>query len=1044
MSGTIPEQQSNTPAQSPEELERARMERDRKADGVLKERFLADAEAFLDANKGDPKKIKAFLDKVAASAEGWPETLAELKRHRNAEAMKLVRKDRKASSEPSKGSEAIKAPSSPEKREQTISQAEFDDLSKNGSEILSKTVQAEAQKNQEIQREYVRTYGQLLLLRSTGEAYRDYLTDIGANIRFKSLSDKPVLYAKQEAAIASVLASIDATLSDPSPQKLKSLDLKKMVDTVFMPETELTSGRMNQPMIEYDTESGKASLNNPLSLEETESRYARMKALILEGNGKTDPFDTTSVKTKKLEMLGLLRKNDSRDDDPTGLNSGNAIRKQVEDDVLSNPTIRKNPDTAKVFDALLKVKYDPQAVKEFSKITFDKSAIPDSKKFDAFFRAKGIVVSPERLAGLVATAWEVSAKRDSIIADQVKGLDENIALGTFPKAEAEAFAKDKTKYVESRFENFAGTLVLESFRRETMNDALSRTPDISSVRKSDEALKLYTNVEGIGGKTSDSVTNSRIRMSEWIGEQLTIMYISWGIGNAVGNTSRLAAAADGAGAMTARLAMGSTRLEPWAKGIGIWATRTLTEGIPFAVSYSTLDGLAKEGFADGNLVQRIAEITKNSNTPDGNLRIVAFLGVIKSMAPFLKMVPSPKEWVSAMAAKAIPGLAEKMGTRVVATEATSPVAMEKIAQAMQNVTLDTTALLGADTVIRFAKGEELPKNPQDIPNYIAQEISVIIPFAIGLRAMSKNMTHNANEPIRIEIRGNGDAVVSVGDRTAIVPKDVRQAAVGKDVSEIRKDIRRLEQTRNILRNKGKPKEQIHAVSDEITAKKQELKATRNKAEQDGESASTPVIVPKQQDTTPTEEFAGSGSVTTKHAETRSPLEDPELSKTSTNHTAKWVVEIWRNLEHITLSETVSGFDPAKTAEWKISEKFQELVDGMKNIESEALLRTQAETVVRSELKRYHDEISKNYDDFSPESKRVVDEWRKNISSQAERLANEYIEAVKAKMRNEPMKDEWWDIKYLEKALESTKKEIESNKELRKLYEKSTAPTDIPI
>lgn len=70
MSGTIPEQQSNTPAQSPEELERARMERDRKADGVLKERFLADAEAFLDANKGDPKKIKAFLDKVAASAEG--------------------------------------------------------------------------------------------------------------------------------------------------------------------------------------------------------------------------------------------------------------------------------------------------------------------------------------------------------------------------------------------------------------------------------------------------------------------------------------------------------------------------------------------------------------------------------------------------------------------------------------------------------------------------------------------------------------------------------------------------------------------------------------------------------------------------------------------------------------------------------------------------------------------------------------------------------------------------------------------------------------
>ncbi len=42
----------------------------------------------------------------------------------------------------------------------------------------------------------------------------------------------------------------------------------------------------------------------------------------------------------------------------------------------------------------------------------------------------------------------------------------------------------------------------------------------------------------------------------------------------------------------------------------------------------------------------------------------------------------------------------------------------------------------------------------------------------------------------------------------------------------------------------------------------------------------------------------------------------------------------------------------------------------------------------------------------------MDEWRREISTQAERLSSEFVEAVRAKVQNTPMKVEWGEAKYL--------------------------------
>lgn len=322
------------------------------------ERDLASIDTMLDAN---PSKttIEGILRKIV---EKMPEERGNLERMSvgadiqileviakndpsNLEVATLLQKRKKHHQELSKSSDGTEVPGTPKtnaadhsKPKESVSsnQAEYPP----GTKVLSATEvrkmeqagkttlerKSEHYDESSPERKLLETkVGQANLLLSTAEAYRDYLSNLESHIRFKNVSEKPKRYQEQIQIIDSVLQNLGSIAAMPETgriEALRKLDIHSLTDKVFVPETKLStfsSGIMNQPMLEVDAETGeKRFMPNPLStLEETEGRYARMKALVVDGND----FSSESVRKKKYEILGLLRANDSRDDDSLRLNS---------------------------------------------------------------------------------------------------------------------------------------------------------------------------------------------------------------------------------------------------------------------------------------------------------------------------------------------------------------------------------------------------------------------------------------------------------------------------------------------------------------------------------------------------------------------------------------------------------------------------------------------------------------------------------------------------------------------------------------------------
>ena len=88
----------------------------------------------------------------------------------------------------------------------------------------------------------------------------------------------------------------------------------------------------------------------------------------------------------------------------------------------------------------------------------------------------------------------------------------------------------------------------------------------------------------------------------------------------------------------------------------------------------------------------------DGNNWNDNTRIVAFLGVMKAMMPVFAKIPNPQDMVGRMIAQEFPELAVKIGKTP--TLAKGLTLSRTAIQGIENITLDTAALLGTDTVIR--------------------------------------------------------------------------------------------------------------------------------------------------------------------------------------------------------------------------------------------------------------------------------------------------------------------------------------------------------
>lgn len=856
--------------------------------------------------------------------------------------------------------------------------------------------------------------GQANLLLSTWEAYRDYLVSIEAGIRFKNLSDKPRRYQDQIRAIESTLMRISGIAGLPEVERIKELgklDIASLANTVFVAETNLsTAGWMNQPMLEVDAETHEVhgSLNVSNTLAETENRYQRMRGLI------TEPGDWSeaSAKKRKYEILTLLRQNDSRDDDPTKLNSGEAIAKQSEKDVLKSPGLRKNERIKQDFDTVLKLQNDPKAQSEFKAIFFGAST-PTARQVDIFFQGHWVELPKESLESVVKKGIEYRKTTNTIIEKERDKLASAVDKpGMFPKEFVAEFKKDPEGTTrKALYESFGNSLMSFANREVITNAMKSDLALVRGVRSSDPALKLYTNIEGVT-HTSDETVNERISNTEVFTEQVLIMYASGFVwGQAVGFARGIAGARE-ATALTSVFESGAASVVRGKRALA-FAGETAIDGGVFAVSYSTLSGLSEHGYIDKKTSTALSEIIKDSNTWDSNLRIVAFLGVMKAMMPVFAKVPNPQDVVGKILAREFPELAVKIGESPIASKGLQ--LSRSAVQWIENITLDTTALLGTDTVIRGLRGEDLPKNTDEIPNYLMQEFKAIIKYVVALRWMSgelfhwtlpPNITKEANAQIIVNLERNGDIAIRTLEGRVVV---------------IKKELQTLDYRHNRLVTGGR---KSHGEKQEIAQakrdKKEELKDAVSDVEEiqrvvsDIHGQNTQKLVDSDALTLSRDTLlAGVGANAKK--ELQANAEEWVTAKTGTNHTANNLKSLEIDPRNITLSETMSGFSSSLDTV-AIGKKFSELLSGMKNIESPELLQKQAETVIQGELQAKYDAMMKDYDKFTPEAQQAMDTWRESMEWQARELTNDFRNALRTKLEGGRMNEKWGNPEYLNKMM----------------------------
>lgn len=422
---------------------------------------------------------------------------------------------------------------------------------------------------------------------------------------------------------------------------------------------------MNQPMMEVDAETHETHgrLNVSKTLAETENRYQRMRGLITESGD----WSEASAKKRKYEILTLLRLNDSRDDDPMRLNSGEAIAKQSEKDVLKSPGLRKNERIKQDFDAVLKFKNDPKAQTEFKAMFFGAS-MPTARQVDIFFQGHGLELPKTSLEAVVKKGIEYRKAANTIIEKERDKLASVVDKpGMYPKEFVAEFKKDPEGTTrKALYESFGNTLMSFANREVMANAMKSDLILMKSVRSSDPAVKLYTNIEGVT-HTSDETVNERISNTEFFVEQVLLMYASGFVGGQAVGFARGVSGAKEATALTSVFESGATAAIRGKRAL-TFAGETAIDGGMFAVSYSTLSELSKHDYIDKKTGAMLKEVLADGNSWNDNLRIVAFLGVMKAMMPVFAKVPNPQDMVGKILAREFPELAVKIGESPIVTK----------------------------------------------------------------------------------------------------------------------------------------------------------------------------------------------------------------------------------------------------------------------------------------------------------------------------------------------------------------------------------------
>lgn len=353
----------------------------------------------------------------------------------------------------------------------------------------------ESTETKEKQEKFERKIWQITLVIETAKVYWEYLASIESNIMLKMLSNKDERYVNQIKTISSEISILSnkldniSKLSPGSIEDIFNTDIKKSVDKIFVSERSLPS-----TFVKYTDNITK----NP---EVADKRYAEIRNILINWDSPKDNFSNESLHKKRIRVFELLRENDKNwlDDDKHRFNTNIAIQKWLENDILCDWWLRMNEKIRSNFDVITKIKDNPSL-----KLKLVESLKSWKEWVKSFLKENNFKLNENRIEQISKEMVKISEEID-------KSLKE--ALKKDPKLDI----KTLSVYLKS-----------ESLSKLTIFHTLDWNKDtVKSQENTNNALKLYANIEWIWDSISDSKINNCV---SWIYEMIKlviVMRISW-------------------------------------------------------------------------------------------------------------------------------------------------------------------------------------------------------------------------------------------------------------------------------------------------------------------------------------------------------------------------------------------------------------------------------------------------------------------------------------------------------------------------------------
>ncbi len=614
------------------------------------------------------------------------------------------------------------------------------------------------------------------LFMTVWNAYKAYLENIYKELKLKPISWIDEQYKNQINKISTKIQDLENILnySNTDDKDVRKLNLHKLYADIFVRVDELSQEK-TQDYKRYNVVNYNNWVKYPSQTKNNlDIAYNTLTNIFLWQTITDKNYE--SFKNKALTTIRDIDNNDSK----LNHDSWNWIVSNMSDNIVTNKNLLKNEDIKHTFDVLKKF-WEWQKQVLFDAIKSWKNNFIEYLWTINIFKNKDEIKSfwPDLYEKLKQNYNELN---DSELRKQVISKIDS----EFKYLMTKAPASQKAMYLNAQkqalepsninemIHNVKVTSIFQNFEENIIDIKLEKNSSyVKEVVKTDNIVKMYSQIEWIWGYVSDKTKNKTMDTIQTIIEQIVIMYISWCIwGLVVEGYDWL-------------------KLLEWAWKI--W--KILTSSWAVAVEWTTY--YASYNAINWVLNQENVQDILNSYNYYDLTRSIIFLWVLKNPAlNKIKQKITPKD-----------------------TMWKEPI----------NVAFDTTSILWTDIGVRLTLWELKWREwiPTDVDwnvtmesvwDYIKDELMYIIPFVIWLRqseASINKMFENGKKPeINIEMKRN-ETIIKIWEYEVKIDK-------------LNKDIRNLKQWKNITKNKWKSTSEFN---ENINDKKIEKKETKQKLEE---------------------------------------------------------------------------------------------------------------------------------------------------------------------------------------------------------------------